>query len=249
MRWSTQLYEHFEVLVHTGIRSVKCLLIRGLFVKKSFNCRSGFFVLTGKNSVLKQPKSSSCRSRNKLLGIFSMGISIFLFGCNQGDLSDLNKFIAEVKARPKSAIEPLPEIKVVEPFLFNPEKLRDPFVAIVQNSQDSANAGVANSGIRPDPLHQKEDLEHYPLDALVMVGTLRINGVLWGLVKAEEVTENPKEKALGTIHRVKVGNYMGSNFGKIIRIVEDKIELMEIVPDKPGTWREQEQELPLVLAE
>jgi type IV pilus assembly protein PilP len=184
----------------------------------------------------------------KYLGVIELLLSLMLTGCSGGDVSDLNKFIAEVKARPKSAIEPLPEIKVVEPFLFNSEKVRDPFVAAIQNSQDLQNLG-GNSGIHPDPLHQKEDLEHFPLDALQMVGTLRLNGELWGLIKAEEVNENPKEKPLGTIHRVKVGNFMGTNFGKIIRIAEDKIELIEIVPDKPGTWREQEQALPLVLAE
>ncbi len=188
-----------------------------------------------------------CRTQwSKLVGI---GLSSMLLGCSQGDMSDLNKYIAEVKARPKSAIEPLPEIKVVEPFLFNPEKLRDPFVAAIQNAQDSDNASGDNSGIKPDPLHQKEDLENYPLDALKMVGTVFKNSELWGLVQVEETTENKKEKSIGTIHRVKVGNYLGTNYGKILRISEDKIELMEIVPDKPGTWREQEQELPLVLAE
>jgi type IV pilus assembly protein PilP len=68
-----------------------------------------------------------------------------------------------------------------------------------------------------------------------MVGTLTNKKGLWGLVKAKD----------GTIHRVQVGHHMGQNFGKIIRILEDKIELMEIVPDKPGTWREQQASLAL----
>jgi type IV pilus assembly protein PilP len=58
---------------------------------------------------------------------------------------------------------------------------------------------------------------------------------LWGLVKASD----------GTIHRVQVGNYMGKNYGKIINISTDKIDLMEIVPDQPGTWREQQTSLML----
>jgi type IV pilus assembly protein PilP len=68
-----------------------------------------------------------------------------------------------------------------------------------------------------------------------MAGTITKDAVLWGLIKAGD----------GTIHRVREGNYMGKNHGKIIRINEDKIELMEIVPDKPGTWREQQTSLAL----
>jgi type IV pilus assembly protein PilP len=172
-----------------------------------------------------------------------------LAGCSQPDFSDLNKYIAEVKAKPKTAIEPLPEIKVVEPFLFNGEDLRDPFMALSENTDKALTEQFAGSGIKPDPLHQKEDLEHYPLDALRMVGTMQINSVLWGLIKINATDEQHKDDGLGLIHRVNVGNYMGSNYGKIIRIAADKIELLEIVPDKPGTWREQQQTLPLVLAE
>ncbi|MEQ1637787.1 MAG: pilus assembly protein PilP [Methylococcales bacterium] len=182
-------------------------------------------------------------------GLVSVGLSFCLVGCGDGDFSDLNKHIAEVKARPKSAIEPLPEIKVVEPFLFNGDDLRDPFTAVAENNPDDMAEKLGGSGVKPDPLHQKEDLEQYPLDALRMVGTMRIGPALWGLIKVNVTDVAGKDGGLGTIHRVKVGNYMGTNYGKILRIAEDKIELMEIVPDKPGTWREQEQELPLVLAE
>ena len=73
------------------------------------------------------------------------------------------------------------------------------------------------------------------LDTLRMVGTLTMDKGLWALIKASD----------GTIHRVKKGNYMGRNYGQIIRILDDRIELMEIVPDKPGTWREQQASLAL----
>ncbi|NOT85403.1 MAG: pilus assembly protein PilP [Methylococcaceae bacterium] len=187
--------------------------------------------------------------RRILGGLVGVGLSFCLAGCSDGDFSDLNKYIAEIKARPKSAIEPLPEIKVVEPFLFNGDNLRDPFTAVAEHTPDDLTDSLGGPGVKPDPLHQKEDLEHYPLDALRMVGTMNIDSVLWGLIKVNVTDVAGKDGGLGTVHRVKVGNYMGEHYGKILRIVEDKIELMEIVPDKPGTWREQEQELPLVLAE
>lgn len=184
-----------------------------------------------------------------LKGIVGLICSSSLMGCSEPDYADLNKYIAEVKAKPKSAIEPLPEIKVVEPFLFNGDNLRDPFKAAIETTETDLADKFVGSGIKPDPLHQKEDLEQYPLDALRMVGTMNIGSQLWGLIKVNAPDGTSKDGSLGTVHRVKVGNYMGFNYGKILRITPDKIELMEIVPDKPGTWREQEQSLPLVLAE
>jgi type IV pilus assembly protein PilP len=159
-----------------------------------------------------------------------------LAGCGNDDFSDLNQYILKVKAKPKGAIKPLPEIKVVESFMFNPEGLRDPFKALVQTEQqDEAVDLSTGGGIKPDTTRRKEDLEAFPLEILKMVGTVDMKSNLWGLVKADD----------GTIHRVQVGNYLGKNYGKIIRISTDKIELMEIVPDKPGTWREQQASLAL----
>lgn len=192
---------------------------------------------------------TAMNKKTLLKGIVSLIFSSNLIGCSEPDYADLNKYIAEVKAKPKSAIEPLPEIKVVEPFLFNGTNLRDPFKAAIETAETDLADKFVGSGVKPDPLHQKEDLEQYPLDALRMVGTMNIGSQLWGLVKVNAPDGTAKDSSLGTVHRVKVGNYMGLNYGKILRIAPDKIELMEIVPDKPGTWREQEQSLPLVLAE
>ena len=163
------------------------------------------------------------------LQISCVVVMALLVGCGD-DFSDLNRYILEVKARPKEPIKPLPEIKVIEPFLFKPEGLRDPFRPLEQPEQAEGVDVSTGSGIKPDTTRRKEELEAFPLDGLRMVGTIDMKSSLWGLVKASD----------GTIYRVKVGNYMGKNYGKIIRIVSDKIELMEIVPDnKPGTWREQ----------
>jgi type IV pilus assembly protein PilP len=159
---------------------------------------------------------------------------ILLTGCGEDDFSDLNRYIAEVKARPKGPIEQLPEVKMVEPFIFKPEGLRDPFQPLQQPEEEEVEVTQSN-GIKPDTSRRKEELEAFPLDGLKMVGTVVMNANLWGLVKASD----------NTIHRVQVGNYLGKNYGKIIRIVTDKIEIMEIVPDKPGTWREQQTSLAL----
>ncbi len=169
------------------------------------------------------------RSRLLVSWLAALGLT----GCAGDDLTDLRDYVAEVKARPKGAVEPLPEIKTVEPYVFNPEGLRDPFI-IDDKSEETEEARIASS-VRPDTNRPKEELESYELDTLRMVGTVDKQGVLWGLVKATD----------GTIHRVRSGNYMGKNFGKIVSIKENLIELVEIVSDSPGVWRERKAVLDL----
>jgi type IV pilus assembly protein PilP len=176
---------------------------------------------------------------NSIGKIFRLGFSIFVLtiaGCGHEGFGDLRKFVSEVKARPKGSIQPLPEIKIVEPYIFNPDGMRDPFQPIERIVQPAdVQQAIAAGGIRPDVARRREDLESFSLDTLRMVGTLSMKSGLWGLVKVND----------GTVHRVQVGNFMGRNHGNIIRIIEDKIELMEIVPDKPGSWREQPASLAL----
>jgi type IV pilus assembly protein PilP len=159
-----------------------------------------------------------------------------LAGCSEDDFSDLNQYIAEIKAKPKGTIKSLPDPKPVEAFIFKPEDLRDPFKPIkpvdLANEGDSTSTG---NGIKPDTSRRKEELEAFPVETLKMIGTVDMKSKLWGLVKSADKT----------VYRVQVGNYMGQNYGKIIRISADKIELMEIVPDKPGTWREQQMSVML----
>lgn len=155
--------------------------------------------------------------------------SALLSGCANDDLSDLKAFIAAEKAKPKGRIDPLPEIKGVEPFIFNPDGLRDPFAPLEQTNESLGVAAEDGSGIKPDLTRPKEELEAFSLDSLRMVGTVNTKAGLWGLIKASD----------STVYRVKVGNYMGKNYGKIIRIVSDKIEVMELIAEKPGSWREQ----------
>lgn len=60
---------------------------------------------------------------------------------------------------------------------------------------------------------RREPLEEFPLDTLRMVGILERNQERWGLVQTRD----------GTVHRLKVGNYIGQNYGKIVAISEQEI--------------------------
>ena len=152
-------------------------------------------------------------------------------------MTDLKSYVVDVKSRNKGMVEPLPEVKTVEPFVLNPAELRDPFVPD-EKSQEPEEERAESGGIRPDTTRPKEELESFELDTLRMVGTVNRDGVLWALLKASD----------GTIHRVRIGNYIGKNYGRIINIKENMIELVEIVPDGPGVWHERKAGLELAEA-
>ena len=84
------------------------------------------------------------------------------------------------------------------------------------------------SGISPVADRPQEPLEEFPLDSLRMVGTLERNEDSWALIKASD----------DTIHRIKPGNYIGQNHGKIISVNEYAVDLTEIIPDGMGGWME-----------
>lgn len=158
-------------------------------------------------------------------------VALLLTACDGHDFTDLQQYIASIKARPQALIKPLPEFKSVEPFVLKHEgNLRDPFKLVekVKAAEDTEEEEPDN-GIRPDTNRVKEPLEAFALSGMKMVGTINMNAVLWGLIKGDG----------NTIYRVKVGNRLGKNDGKITSINKNKIELIEIIPSKPGRFIEQ----------
>jgi type IV pilus assembly protein PilP len=142
-----------------------------------------------------------------------------------GGMDDLEQYVKEVKAKPGGRIEPLPEIKPYESFTYSASNKRSPFVP---DTPDVAGNGGPGGGVRPDTNRNREFLEQFPLDTLRMVGTLEASNTFFGLVQDKD----------GLVHRVLVGNHLGQNDGRILRITPSSIELIEIVPDGLGGYFE-----------
>src|SRR3546814_13728035 len=85
--------------------------------------------------------------------------------CGSG-MSDLDRYIAEVKARKSKDIEPIPQIKPYQPFEYTMTDRRDPFVLV-----EPRNEPAHPNGPRPDLRRTREAPEEYTLDALATVGT------------------------------------------------------------------------------
>jgi type IV pilus assembly protein PilP len=157
--------------------------------------------------------------------LLCLALAVLAAGCAR-DMGDLEEYALEVKSRTSKNIEPIPQPKPYEPFVYEPGERRDPFLAILQ-SRDSAIAGAGGAGaIKPDFNRPKEPLEEFPLDALRMVGTITMQQQAFALIRAPDAV----------VHRVSVGDHLGQNYGKITSISETEVVLMEIIPDGLGGY-------------
>lgn len=160
---------------------------------------------------------------------------IAVVGCVSKDMTNLENYSAEVLSRKGGRIEPLPPIKPYERYLYQAGTLalRDPFRSFLgkrAETQDVAKIDDPNQKAMQGEiaLHNSEKLESFALDSLRMVGVLENVEAMWGIVRDTD----------GVVHRVQVGNCVGTNFGKIINIQDDRIDLRELIQDSQGLWEE-----------
>jgi len=167
---------------------------------------------------------------NKIIIVVAAAL---LSGCTEKK-EEISDYIAGVQAKQKPAIEPMPVMKSYEKFEYSAKDLRNPFIETVIDVlpvEEDLTAKIDN-GIQPDRNRLKEILESYPLTELHLVGTLQQENI-WALIRAPE----------GVIHRVKVGDYIGTNDGKILTISDTEVSLKEIVKDGDGGYVEREASL------
>lgn len=156
-------------------------------------------------------------SRKQRIGCIC-SLSLLLAACS-GNNDDLVRYINEVKHRKTRDIEPIPSFAPLPTFKFPDNgNRRNPFKPMTEKKPEmDVNA--------PDQNRSKEPLEAYPLDALKFVGTLRQGNEIWALIKLPS----------SDITHVRIGNYMGQNYGRIVSIKNNSIQLMETTQTS-GKW-------------
>ena len=166
-------------------------------------------------------------------------------GCVSSDMSDLETQVSKIMSKPGGRLEPLPEIKPYEAYVYESGKseARNPFkrfYVVEQSLAIEESEGPVDDGLTEEMRNEiqnrnREELEGFELDSIKMVGTLQNEDNHWGIVL------DPG----GIVHRVKTGNYIGLNIGKITSIEEEQIEVREIIKDNSGRYGERKALLPL----
>ena len=156
-------------------------------------------------------------------------ISFTLTACNGDGGDDLDKFMRDAANDMRIKIKPLPEVKPYMALQFNADGiLTDPF-----KSRKTANKA---SALQPDLGRPKEPMESYPLESIKYVGLLSKSKLTYALLKTPD----------NGVQQVKIGNFVGQNFGVVTKITDSEIVLKEIVQDDTsGDWVERESNLAL----
>lgn len=155
--------------------------------------------------------------------ILLVQLCLLLAACQGGQGDDLDQFMADAAKDMLVRVEPLPEVLPYIPMEYNADNtLVSPF---------KARKAIADAGskLQPDTNRPREPLEAYPLESLKFVGSMEKRQLKYGLIQTPD----------NSVQQVKIGNYMGQNFGMVTDISESGVVLKEIVRDDlSGDWVE-----------
>lgn len=148
-------------------------------------------------------------------------LCMLLAGCSGGGgMTSLQHFVATADAGYHPPVKPVPKVAAPHAVAFNMHHLVDPF--------EPFSMRLSARGPNPNLHIPKGPLQHYPLDALRVVGTLSAGHKLWALITTPD----------GATHRAQVGTGVGEHYGTIVRITSKKIYIVETVAGPTG-WVKQ----------
>ena len=164
------------------------------------------------------------------ISIGALFAAALLSGCLPSGDDELRQWVAEQRANTKPRVTPLTEPKKFNPESYAVAEYVEPFSSVKLTQalrRDSAQVATNAALIAPEMARRKEPLELFPLDTMAMVGSLSKKEGPVALLRVDNL-----------IYQVRVGNYLGQNYGKITQITENSIRLREIVQDPSGDWVE-----------
>lgn len=165
--------------------------------------------------------------------LFPLGLALALGACGGSD-DELRQWMSDVRKDMRPVTPTISEPKTFEPFIYRDQTSIDPFDPSKVTNALKALAAKSTSGLAPDLSRRREPLEGFPVDTITMVGTLQRPNLKYALLRADNV-----------VYQIKVGNYIGQNFGLVTRIDENEVTLKEVVQDASGEWVERTTTLQL----
>lgn len=167
----------------------------------------------------------------------SLAVLAAISGCGTSDQNDLRDWMAQQRAQARPRVTPITEPKEFVPQQYIVQGSLEPYDSqrlTLALRRESAQSGSNAALIAPELVRRKEPLEAFPIDAMSMVGSLSKAGKPTALLNVDKL-----------LYQVKVGDYLGLNYGRITKITESAIQLREIVQDATGDWIERAAALEL----
>jgi len=165
--------------------------------------------------------------------VAALAAMLGLVACG-ADIDELQRWMEQQRREVHPTVAPLSPPKKFDPQPYLMAEAVDPFSAQKMAAALKQEVRQPNSLLAAEMNRRKEPLEAYPLDSMVMVGSVNKAGHPTALLKVE-----------GLLYQVKPGDYLGQNYGKITKITENELSLREIVQDAAGEWIERTSTLQL----
>ena len=153
-------------------------------------------------------------------------VTLLTVGCS-GEQDELQQWMEQQKREVKPSIQPLSAPKKFNPQPYAAMDGVEPFSTQKLSVALKQEARQSNSLLSAEVNRRKEPLEAFPLDSMSMVGSVVKQGRQYAFLRVDNL-----------LHNVKVGDYLGQNYGKITKISETDVSLREIVQDAAGEWIE-----------
>lgn len=166
------------------------------------------------------------------LGLLGMTVAL-LIGCS-AEHDELRQWMDQQRREIKPNVSPLQAPKRFDPQPYTSAQAVDPFSTQKLTVALKQEARQPNSLLSAELNRRKEPLEAYPLDSMTMVGSVNKQNLPYALLRVDAL-----------LYQVKVGDYLGQNYGRITRIAETEVALREIVQDAAGEWIERPATLQL----
>ncbi|TAK77436.1 MAG: pilus assembly protein PilP [Aquabacterium sp.] len=157
-----------------------------------------------------------------------------LAGCSSQQ-EELDSWMQQQKREVRPSVQPLIPPKKFLPQQYVEADGVEPFSQQKLSVALKQEAKEPNSLLAAEMNRRKEPLEAYPIDSMTMVGSVGKRGALYALLKVDNL-----------LYQVKQGDYLGQNYGKVVKITETEVSLREIVQDAAGEWIERQTSLQLV---
>lgn len=153
-----------------------------------------------------------------------------LLGCGSSKEDDVRQWMVDERNQTQPKVPPIPAPKQFKPEPYTNATALEPFSnqKLTQAlKRDSSQAAANVALIAPELARRKEPLEAFPLDSMALVGSIIKAGQPVALVKVDNL-----------LYQVRVGSYLGQNYGKVTKITETEVSMREIVQDAVGEWIE-----------
>ena len=153
-----------------------------------------------------------------------------LCGCGSSSEDEIRQWMTEERNQTRPKVAPIPAPKQFKPEAYTNAAVLEPFSnqkltqALKRDSTQVASNGAL---VAPELARRKEPMESFPLDSMVLVGSIIKAGQPVALVKVDNL-----------LYQVKLGSYLGLNFGRVMKISETEVTLREVVQDAVGEWIE-----------